>query len=103
MSDRLSLSDFLGYANQIFQVSRESGETVGLQLIEAKPLGTGGDPSAAGGWGPFSLIFRGPLQDGLAQQIHSLKHEAFGKLDLFLVPLGPEGDPDGTHYQAIFN
>ena len=100
MSDRLSLSDFLEHVHQKFQVT---GETVGLELIEAKPLGTRGGLSAGGSREPFSLIFRGPFQAGLAQQIHALEHEAFGTLEIFLVPLGSEGDPDGTHYQAIFN
>jgi hypothetical protein len=103
MSDRLSLSDFLAHVHQRFELTREDGEPVGLELIEAKPLGTRGGPSAGGAREPFSLIFRGPSQAGLAQQIHSLEHEAFGTLDLFLVPLGAEGDPEGTHYQAIFN
>lgn len=103
MSDRLSVSDFLGHLGQMFHVLRETGETVELQLIEAKSLGGPGASSAVSGWEPFSLIFRGPFQVGLLQQIHTLKHEAFDELTLFLVPLGAEGDPEGTHYQAVFN
>ncbi|WP_406700935.1 hypothetical protein V5E97_19275 [Singulisphaera sp. Ch08] len=103
MSDLLSISDFMEHVDQLFHVIRETGETVELRLIEAKPLGLRGALSAAGGREPFSLIFRGPFQVGLSQQIHSLKHEAFGELTLFLVPLGAEGDPEGTHYQAVFN
>src|SRR3954466_8814971 len=103
MKDRLSISDFMGYVEEMFHVIRETGEAVELQLIEAKPLGVRGAPSAAGRREPFSLIFRGPFQVGLTQQIHSLKHDAFDELDLFLVPLGAEGDPEGTHYQAVFN
>ncbi|SIO05986.1 hypothetical protein SAMN05444166_2245 [Singulisphaera sp. GP187] len=103
MSDRLSISDFMGHVDPLFRVIRETGETVELRLIEAKPLRLHNAPPAAGEREPFSLIFRGPFQVGLPQQIHSLKHEAFGELTLFLVPLGAEGDPEGTHYQAVFN
>jgi hypothetical protein len=51
----------------------------------------------------FSLIFRGPRDPTLAQRIHPVEHPTLGTLTIFLVPIGPEGDPTELHYQAVFN
>jgi Domain of unknown function (DUF6916) len=50
---------------------------------------------------PFSLIFRSGLPVVLPQRLYPLKHEALGKLDIFIVPIGR--DLQGTVYQAVFN
>lgn len=49
----------------------------------------------------FSLIFTGPGETFLPQQVYSLHHEALGNFDLFLVPVGNE--QDNFLYQAVFN
>jgi hypothetical protein len=50
---------------------------------------------------PFSLIFRSGLPVVLPQRLYPLQHEALGKLDIFIVPIGR--DLQGTVYQAVFN
>ena len=50
---------------------------------------------------PFSLIFRSGTPVVMQQRIYPFKHEAMGKLDIFIVPIGR--DPHGVVYQAIFN
>jgi hypothetical protein len=50
---------------------------------------------------PFSLIFRSGTPVVLPQRLYPLKHEALGKLDIFIVPIGR--DLQGTVYQAVFN
>ena len=48
---------------------------------------------------PFSLFFLGPLL--LPQQIYHLTHDAFADpLDIFLVPVGNEGN--GYAFEAVF-
>lgn len=49
----------------------------------------------------FSLLFRGPLAPVLPQRIYHLKHDTLGSVEIFLVPLGPDGE--GMQYEAIFN
>jgi hypothetical protein len=49
----------------------------------------------------FSLTFHAPGTDHVPQQIFTLEHEQVGTLDLFLVPLGPEGDR--MRYEAVIN
>jgi hypothetical protein len=50
---------------------------------------------------PFSLIFRSGTPVVLPQRTYPLKHEAMGKLDIFIVPIGR--DVHGVVYQAVFN
>lgn len=50
---------------------------------------------------PFSLLFRAATRElQLPQQIHPLEHPQLGRLELFMVPLGP--DATGMRYEAIF-
>jgi hypothetical protein len=50
---------------------------------------------------PFSLFFRSGTPVVLPQRIYPFTHEALGKLDIFVVPVGR--DPQGVVYQAVFN
>jgi hypothetical protein len=59
------------------------------------------EPSSEDSRQPFSLIFRGPLERALCQQICSLENESLGALEIFLVPIGPAGD--AMQYEAVFN
>lgn len=49
---------------------------------------------------PFSIVFRGPVEPVLAQQILTLDHPELGELAIFVVPLGVNAE--GTRYQAVF-
>jgi hypothetical protein len=49
---------------------------------------------------PFSLLFRGPAAPVLPQGGYQLEHQALGRLELFLVPIG--ADADAVTYEAIF-
>ena len=48
----------------------------------------------------FALVFRGPLEPVLSQQIYALESESLGEIELFLVPIGPTGD--AMQYEAVF-
>jgi hypothetical protein len=90
--------DFARHRHERFRVALENDE-VDVELIEATDLG----PAAvvAGRRRTFSLVFRGPRDPALPQKIHSLNHAALGVLQIFLVPIGPDGV--GMRYEAIFN
>jgi len=49
----------------------------------------------------FSLLFCGPIAPYLPQGIYRLQHEKLGTMEMFLVPLGPDGR--GMQYEAVFN
>jgi hypothetical protein len=50
---------------------------------------------------PFALLFVGPGAPRLTQGIHRLVHPDLGSMDVFLVPIGPQGS--GLAYEAVFN
>ena len=104
MLEQLTVGDFGGHLNAPFPILLETGERLDLELIEARSLGEpGGSPRREPGRPPFSLIFRGPIDRLLPQRVYTVEHPTRGSLGIFLVPLGPEGDPKGLHYQAVFN
>ena len=104
MLDQLTVSDFIGHVSRTFRVPLDSGEVVELELIEADTIGESRRPASPGIRAQaFSLIFRGPRDRLLPQQIYAIEHPTRGTLGIFLVPLGPDGDSNGLHYQAIFN
>lgn len=49
---------------------------------------------------PFSLIFRAPGQGHLPQAIYPIESDTLERMELFLVPLGP--DEHGMLYECIF-
>jgi hypothetical protein len=102
MLDQLSVDDFSEHVNAPFRIQVESGDSLELELIEARPIGPPSDREG-GRRQAFSLIFRGPTARLLDQRIYEVEHPRLGTLGIFLVPLGSEGDPEGLHYQAIFN
>ncbi len=104
MLDQLTVSDFIGHVNAAFRIPLDSGEVLELELIEARTIGEGRRPDSPGiRQQAFSLIFRGPRDRLLPQRIYPIEHPTLGTLEIFLVPLGPEGHSKGLHYQAIFN
>jgi hypothetical protein len=50
---------------------------------------------------PFSIVFRGPMTPVLAQRIYDIEHSGLGRVPIFLVPVGPDGE--GMRYEAVFN
>lgn len=50
---------------------------------------------------PFSLVFKCESPVILPQRIYPFERPGFGKMDIFIVPVGRERD--GVVYQAIFN
>ncbi len=93
----LTLQHFIGRMNETFLAVLDDGE-VPFQLIEACALPT---HSAAVPRAPFSLLFHNAAPSPLPQQIYRLRHAVLGEVEIFLVPVGREGD--GFLYQAVFN
>lgn len=99
MLDGLHSTDFALHLNQTFLVRLEDIEPLELELVRVAPAG---QPARPGLREPFSLQFLGPVSSHyLVQHIYRLEHDALGALDIFLVPLGPEGGR--MRYEAIFN
>jgi hypothetical protein len=92
----LSLESFAPHAGSAFAL-RSAGSPVSLELVKVAPLGSG----RPGGRTPFSLQFLGPEGHRMEQRTWTLEHAVLGRLDIFLVPLGPV--QGRMRYEAIFS
>jgi hypothetical protein len=110
MLDKLTSADFAPHLHETFQLSlgpwgqphdpAAHGALLALELVEVEDLGVERAADVPRGR-PFSLIFRQPAGAHLPQRIYSIEHPTLGRLDIFLVPIGP--DQGGMRYQAVFN
>ena len=50
---------------------------------------------------PFSLVFSGPPPI-MEQRTYALSHPTLGPIDIFLVPIGVDGE-GRVRYEAVFN
>jgi hypothetical protein len=106
MQDRPTRATFAAHLSETFRIVLDTSETLDVELIEVTPLGSpaaapSGAPEAEGSPEPYSLLFRGPPDRPLDQGTYRLEHPVMGRLDLFLVPVGP--DRKGLRYEAVFN
>ena len=104
MLEKLTIEEFSKHLNHKFQIQFKAGEgetstgSMEVELVEVSKLGERQPDEDRRQ--SFSIIFRGPGEPVLPQQVYRLEHDGLGKLDLFLVPLGPgEG---GMLYEAVF-
>ena len=74
----------------------DGGRSVQLVLAEVTDNTPAGFPGEQ-----FSLLFEGPADPALTQNIFALNHEVLGRLDLFLVPIGVSGA--SRLYEASFS
>lgn len=102
----MTCATFAPLIGEAFVATRD-GVSVSLDLIEATPIRLKPmDGRALGKSGfvrqdPFSLLFRGPLDQPLRQGLHAFRHATLGEFDMAIVPIGPGAT--GLVYEAIFN
>jgi hypothetical protein len=99
MTKPLAFEDFEPRVGDRFALSLDGLDGAALTLSEAQLYSE--RHQRQGGRPPFSLIFLGPGEFVLPQQIYALRHDALGELEIFLVPVGR--DAEGVRYQAVFN
>jgi len=90
------VTDFEPLRNE--KLKLQAGEQdLELELIEAVNIGKAhGDRRQ-----PFSVLFRCEgQQEPLPQGTYPIEHAKLGRVELFLVPLGP--DKEGMQYEAVF-
>lgn len=97
--EQLTGSDFRPYLNTTFTIQLEGLDPIPLELDRVTETSSKPWPDARQ---PFTLHFLGPVsQQYLLQHIYALDHPAMGRLELFLVPLGPEAGR--MRYEAVFS
>ncbi len=99
MLEKLTIQDFASHQNEDFALELENaGLSLKMKLIEVSEIGS---PKPQEKRRAFSLVFLGPSDYSLTQQIYRLTHPKMGELNLFLVPIGH--NQEGLQYEAIFN
>ena len=102
MLESLDLTTFADRVGDMFRLVIDEGIVMDARLIAATLIATAATTAPPnGGRMPFSIIFRGPSGQSVPQRIYRLEHAQLGQLDLFLVPIGPDGV--GMCYEAVFS
>lgn len=101
----LSFELFEPLVGSTFQIMVQGQPSLDLKLASVEDMTVEDllrDPSIRSQ--PFSLIFDGPMTPVAPQAIYELNHDQLEKLNLFLVPIGPDRKTRQVmQYQAIFN
>lgn len=104
--ESLTAEDFVDVVGSRFELPEPRGHaTLQLELAEVTPVD---QVPSAGFRKPFSVLFQGPIEPVLPQGTYRLDHDRLGPLDLFIVPVGPEGlfepgaQPTTMRYEAVF-
>ena len=95
----VTIDDFAGRVGEVFTVDLDDAGSLELTLTEVEATPAGGAPE--GRRTPFSLILHGPLEPVLNQRIQSFTHPELGAAEIFVVPLGPDGD--AMRYQIVIS
>ncbi len=102
MLNELKSRDFFPYLNQKFRIQLAAVEPLEVELIEVTDLtSASGSENESSTRLPFSIVFRGPKEPSLPQNIYDIEHDKMGTLNLFIVPIGP--DSEGMLYEAVFS
>jgi hypothetical protein len=87
--------DFAGCLHSMFRVMNDPRIELDLELAQVSEMRTTSSSQV------FSILFRGPAGWFMPQHIYRLGHDRLGELELFLVPIGKEGE--SILYEAVFN
>jgi hypothetical protein len=95
----LTEKEFSQHVNTKFRANLEDGGAVDLELVEVK--GYLSKPEEQSGMERFSAFFQGPPETRLTQKVYTLNHDRMGEFEIFLVPVGGQGQD--SRYEAVFN
>ena len=96
MLDRLSLEDFLPLVGTKVAVSA-FGHAARMTLREAAAIKSPSPRATA----PFHLVLCAPPASRMPQGMFRFTHPKLGDIEMFAVPIGPDGD--GFCYEIVFN
>jgi hypothetical protein len=101
--DTATSATFKPHVGDRFKVSPQEGEPFEavLSSCEETTYGSPGERAETAQRVPFSLVFVGPAEHAVNQQICAFSHPELGAFDLFIVPLGP--GEEGMRYEAVIS
>ena len=91
-------SSFAGHLGEDFKIRKGPFDSVDVTLVDVLDITTTPvhTPEES-----FSVVFRGPQDRPLEQDVYMVEHRAIGASPLLIVPIYYDGD--GLHYEAVFN
>jgi len=95
LDEQLTIEAFQKNFHSKFRVVRPGAPQVMLDLVDIK-IELCPPPQEQ-----FSVFFTAPAACGLGQGNFRMQHEQMGEFDLFIVPIGTDGQE--IRYQAVFN
>jgi hypothetical protein len=95
--ETFTCATFEPYVGEPFLLLVGPQPPIEVVLVEATVLPS---PPRADARAPFSLVFRQSAGDVLPQATYRVEHAGLGIFDLFVVPIGPDGQ--GMRYEAVF-
>jgi len=95
MLEQIRPNTLADYVGSTFQVLGDLPKPISLTLTNIA------NHAQVGRQEIFSLYFQGPTDLFLNQATYRLRHEQFGEVDLFLVPVAK--NKDGFEYECAFN
>jgi hypothetical protein len=95
-SRELSAKAFAEHLHTRFEIQLNGREAAPVELVDVAERHD--SPKLE----QFSVVFFSGDGRPLPQAIYQLEHPALGRIELFLVPIGPR-DGKGMEYQAVFN
>lgn len=107
MLDSLTAASFAPHKGTEFRIHVNDSTIVPAELVEVSVRGRRAeraewDASSKPEREPFSIVFRGSLEQPLVQQMYRVEHPTLGVIGgLFLVPIGI--NQDGRFYEAVFS
>jgi hypothetical protein len=99
MLERLTVESFRDRVGETFRVLLDERRELHLRLAAIHVWGTGA--AAVASRQPFTLTFSAPGPGMLPQGTYAVEHETLGHLELFLVPVGSNGE--SVDYEAVFS
>jgi hypothetical protein len=91
----VTADDFETWAVEPFDLHLSTGDRLALHVAEVTR-----DRGRLAGRAAFSVLFEADPGTPVAQSTHRLEHPVAGMIDLFLVPVAPDGGR--ARYEAVF-
>jgi hypothetical protein len=95
----LKSSSFSPYLNDTFRFRAQSGKAVSVKLFKVTDFKKSTDVVSEDS---FSLVFRGPSNQPLKQNIYTIEHAALGNYTLLATPIVSR-DKRAMYYEVIIN
>jgi hypothetical protein len=100
MLQDLTPASFEAHLGTPFRVHFDGESLLEVVLHEVKPH----EPHPGTRAQPFSVYFFQEVpRPVLPQSIYAMEHEAMGRFEIFIVPVGPHPQRKGMLYEAVFN